>query len=139
MTGVTNVVALVINASFACFISLSLKLSSLNFILFFISPLSKVFRVTPLNIFFLSEAVLSIFFLSNNHALLELPSVIYPASSINQASVAPELCAVCLANTGASKFRDLISHLPQRISFVVITLYRGAEFRVGRNQKIIKV
>ena len=25
------------------------------------------------------------------------------------------------------------------LSFVVITLYRGAEFRVGRNQKIIKV
>ena len=122
ITGVTNVVALVIKASFACFTSLSLKLSSLNFILFFMSPLSKVFRVTPLNIFVLSEAVLSTLFLSNNHALLELPSVIYHASSINHASVAPELCAVCLAKTGASKFRDLISHLPQRISFVVITL-----------------
>ena len=33
----------------------------------------------------------------------------------------------------------VIEKINNDLSFVVITLYRGAEFRVGRNQKIIKV
>ena len=64
LTGVTKVVALVINASFELRISLMLKLDSLNLILCLPRSFKKVSLVIPGRILFFKDDVLRILFLS---------------------------------------------------------------------------
>ena len=96
-----------------------LNLLSINLYPTFDSDFIRVERVIPLSIELETGLVITVLSFTI-HALLELPSVIYPSSSKSHASSQPLSAAYCLAKTGGSKFNDLMSTLS--VSYTHLTL-----------------
>ena len=82
---------------------------------------ASVARVTPPRMRLSSCRVTSTPACVTIQALLDAPSVILPAASVNQASLAPSRLAASLARHAGYSITVLISERPQRISGIVLT------------------